>query len=152
MLREFVLGQNIAANRLQNIVRLASFCLIQRIALQKDRNGGSYSYRRIVLQKGHNGEQHIIGRHTGKSRYRKIAMAQTLAFTIQKGEFVQLLNVSGCHWITISTLECQQGVVNVYDSIPSCSVPLRNKEQIATIICTQAEEIANPGITVTVWQ
>ena len=69
------------------------------------------------------------------------SVGETLAFTIQKGEFVQVLHVSGCHWITISTMECQQGVVNVYDSIPSCSVSLRTKEQIAAIICTQAKEI-----------
>ena len=69
------------------------------------------------------------------------SLGETLAFTIQRGEFVQVLNVSGCHWITISTIGCQQGVVNVYDSIPSCSVPLRTKEQIAAIICTQAKKI-----------
>ena len=69
------------------------------------------------------------------------SLEETLAFTIQRGEFVQVLNVSVCHWITISTIGCQQGVVNVYDSIPSCSVPLRTKEQIAAIICTQAKKI-----------
>ena len=68
------------------------------------------------------------------------SLNETLTFTIQKGEFVQVLNVSGCHWITISTLECQQGVVNVYDSILSCSVTLRTKEQIAVIIFTQARK------------
>ena len=69
------------------------------------------------------------------------SLRETLAFTIQRGEFVQVLNVSGCHWITISTIGCQQSIVNVYDSIPSCSVPLRTKEQIAAIICTQAKKI-----------
>ena len=30
--------------------------------------------------------------------------------------YVQILHCRGCHWITISTIGCQEGIVNVYDS------------------------------------
>ena len=69
------------------------------------------------------------------------ALAETLSFDIQRGEFVQVLNVSGCHWITVSTIGCRPGVVKIYDSIPSCCVPARTKEQIAAIIFTQDKEL-----------
>ena len=33
-----------------------------------------------------------------------VALGETLAFLIQSGEFVQVLNVSGCHWIVVSNI------------------------------------------------
>lgn len=68
-------------------------------------------------------------------------LGETLAFSIQRGEFVQVLNVSGSHWITVSTIDCQQGVINVYDTIPSCHVPTRVKEQIAAIVFSPNKQL-----------
>ena len=31
--------------------------------------------------------------------------------------YVQILHCRGCHWITISTIGCQEGMVNIYDSL-----------------------------------
>ena len=31
--------------------------------------------------------------------------------------YVQILHCRGCHWITLSTIGCQEGMVNVYDSM-----------------------------------
>jgi len=50
-------------------------------------------------------------------------LGETLAFDIPKGEFVQILNVSGCHWITVSNIGCQPGHINIYDSSPNTHVP-----------------------------
>jgi len=61
-------------------------------------------------------------------------LGETLSFEIQHGEFVQILNVSQSHWITVSNVGCKKRVVNIYDSIPSCYVPTRTKEQIAAIL------------------
>ena len=69
------------------------------------------------------------------------AIAETLSFDVQRREFVQVLNVSGCHWVTVSTIGCQPGVVKIYDSIPSFSLPARTKEQIAAIVFSQDKEI-----------
>ncbi len=48
-------------------------------------------------------------------------LGETLTFEVQRGKFVQVLNVyGGSHWITISNLLCLSGVVAVYDSKPYC--------------------------------
>ena len=43
-------------------------------------------------------------------------MLQILSMDTQPGEFVQILNVANSHWVTISTIGCKAGTVNVYDS------------------------------------
>jgi len=53
---------------------------------------------------------------------------------VPHGEFVQILNVSQSHWITVSNVGCKKGVVNIYDSIPSCYLPACTKEQIAATL------------------
>ena len=74
-------------------------------------------------------------------------LGETLSFEIQHGEFVQILNVSQSHWITVSNVGCEKGVVNIYDSIPSCYVPTRMKEQIAAILFA-SEKTSNIRIQV----
>ena len=69
------------------------------------------------------------------------ALGQTLAFTIQHGEFVQILNVSNNHWITISNIGCQSGHINVYDSMGTNCVPPRTKEQVAAILFSNKKKI-----------
>ena len=34
-------------------------------------------------------------------------LAETLSFNIQQGVFVQVLNILGNHWLTVSTVGCQ---------------------------------------------
>ena len=46
-------------------------------------------------------------------------LAQAMAFQVHRGDFVQILNVRNCHWCTISNVGCDEGVVNVYDSMYS---------------------------------
>ena len=67
-------------------------------------------------------------------------LAETLALDVQEGEFVQVLNMSGCHLITVSNIGCQPGFVNIYDSIPSYYVPTRLKEQIAAMLFSKEKE------------
>ncbi len=45
------------------------------------------------------------------------------------------------HWITISTIGCNNGEVNVYDSLPCMDLPLRVKQQIACILYNRAPVI-----------
>ena len=50
------------------------------------------------------------------------AVHRSLSFQILRGEFVQIIFVGGCHWCTVSNVGCDDGVVNVYDSMyPSVS-------------------------------
>ena len=56
----------------------------------------------------------------------EVILADTLAFEIHGGEFVQILNVRKSHWIRVSGCFCQ---LTFYDSMPNCDIPRRTKEQ-----------------------
>ena len=66
---------------------------------------------------------------------------EVLSFDIETAEFVQILNISGVHWITISTIGCSPGDINIFDSLPTIDLPKRAKEQIAAIVCTPKRKI-----------
>ena len=50
--------------------------------------------------------------------FQSVTLGHTLAFEIQKGEFIQVIHSGGNHWVTISTVGCNVGEINVYDSLP----------------------------------
>ena len=50
---------------------------------------------------------------------------EVLSFDIETAEFVQILNISGVHWITISTIGCSPGDINIFDSLPTIDLPKR---------------------------
>ena len=41
-------------------------------------------------------------------------------------DFVQIINISGQHWVCASNVNCPCSIVNVYDSIPSYSIGLQS--------------------------
>ena len=49
-----------------------------------------------------------------------------LTYAVERGEFVQIVNIRGNHW-------CQLNHLNVYDSIPHGDISLREKQQIAAL-------------------
>ena len=52
----------------------------------------------------------------------------TSTFEVMRNEqFVQILNRAGNHWITIYTMDCNPGTVNVYDSM---NLPLTNDMEV----------------------
>ncbi len=68
-------------------------------------------------------------------------LTETLNFEVQRGEFVQVLNVHSSHWITVSNLFCPPGVINIYDSMPNCELHSSTKRQIASILMTNEKSI-----------
>ena len=42
-----------------------------------------------------------------------IVLAEKCAMEPESGEFVQILNASGNHWMTISTIRCAPGEISV---------------------------------------
>ena len=52
---------------------------------------------------------------------------------IQKGGFVQVLNIHESHWITVSTMSCQQSTIKEYDSFHGC-LPEDTKKLIADVM------------------
>ena len=61
-------------------------------------------------------------------------------FSVQGGEFLQIYNVNGNHWVLFSTIGCVPGKVKVFDSlyrhlhVETCSA-------IAGLLCSPLEEI-----------
>ena len=68
------------------------------------------------------------------------AVHNSLSFQILRGEFVQIIFVGGCHWCTVSNIGCDDGVVNVYDSMYS-SASSGTIKLIASLMFSPAEQL-----------
>ena len=68
------------------------------------------------------------------------AVHQSLSFEVLRGEFVQIIIVGGCHWCTISNVGCDDGVVNVYDSMYP-SVSSSTLKLIASLMFSPAKQL-----------
>ena len=69
-------------------------------------------------------------------------LAQTFAMEPQTGEFVQILNVDSCHWITISTIGCSPASVKIYDSL-HMKLSSQTKKLIADLLMTKETSITD---------
>ena len=78
-----------------------------------------------------------------------VACGLTMAFAVQPGEFVQILNTGHGHWVTVSTIGVAHPTVCVYDSLYS-SAGTRLEAQIASLIQTEEPEISLEFVDVTV--
>ena len=54
---------------------------------------------------------------------------------------MQIINVGGCHWCTISDVGCSDGVVNVYDDSMYSSVSNSTLKLIANLMLSRAEKL-----------
>ncbi len=54
--------------------------------------------------------------------------------------FVQILNIKKTHWITVSSLDCDCDVVNLYDSLYN-GINLDTICQIASMIATESSNM-----------
>ena len=89
-------------------------------------------------------------------------MEKTLSFEIQRGKFVQVcleyssfallitvctpilaqvLHSGGNHWVTISSINCKPGHINIDNSLPSGTTCMGTKRQIAAIVHTARSEV-----------
>ena len=65
-------------------------------------------------------------------------LQRTHTFNIQRGQFVQCLNVADSHWITVSSIGCPPSVVRVYDSM-AMPLTLSVKNVIAEIMHSEKD-------------
>ena len=61
-------------------------------------------------------------------------------FDVHCGEFVQIINVRNNHWCVVSTVGCEKGLVNVYDSLYS-SVSDSTTHLIASVVSSSASNL-----------
>ena len=72
--------------------------------------------------------------HPGVGSIQSPILTSQLAMEPQGGrEFVQIVNIGNNHWITLSTVGCQPGHINVYDSLHIC-LSSNVKELIADLL------------------
>ena len=70
-----------------------------------------------------------------------VTLGRTLAYDIQRREFIQILHNGSCHWLTITTIGAEKEHVFVYDSLYP-SVGSNTKLQIAALLNTSAPHIS----------
>ena len=70
------------------------------------------------------------------------ALQKVFAFQVHSGEFVQIINVGNKHWCVVSTVGCDNGVVEVYDSLCT-SIPVKTICLIASLICSTASKLVS---------
>ena len=70
-----------------------------------------------------------------------VALGHTLAFDVIQGEFIQVLHNGQGHWVTISTIGCQQAEVDVFDSLFADERELNKQlqSQIAALLHTDQD-------------
>ena len=88
-----------------------------------------------------NAAQNMLQRqHPHIGGFQDTCLAEKFAMSPPDCEFVQILNLSNNHWITISTIGCETGSVNVFDSL-NMFLSLAVKRLIADILMSSNKEI-----------
>ena len=67
-------------------------------------------------------------------------LATQLSMEPQRGEFVQIVNIGRNHWVTLSTVGCKPGHINVYDSL-HMDLSSAVKELIADLMQWKGKDI-----------
>ena len=67
-------------------------------------------------------------------------LQKVFAFQVHSGEFVQIIHVRHSHWCVVSTVDCDSGVVNVYDSLYK-SVSAITIRLIASMVSSTASKL-----------
>ena len=67
-------------------------------------------------------------------------LQQAWGFNVHRGDFVQILHVHNSHWSVVSSIGCEDGVVNYYDSMHP-SVSSETMQLIATLAFSPASEL-----------
>ena len=72
------------------------------------------------------------------SGLQSVILAENYALIPQPDEFLQILNVSGNHWILLSTIGCPPATINVYDSLHG-NLPPHAQRVVADLLqCKEA--------------
>ena len=74
------------------------------------------------------------------SGFQSVVLGETMSYDIETEEFIQILHTRHGHWVTASTIGCQEGEIYIFGSIPPApTAHLVN--QIAALLATQRSSI-----------
>ena len=63
-----------------------------------------------------------------------LLLAEKLSYRSSSISFIQIVNLGRTHWVCVSSFNCVPGVVDVYNSIPACSLGSASlRQQVAAI-------------------
>ena len=83
----------------------------------------------------------LKNQHPSIGGFQSTLLANLLAMDPQKNkEFIQILNVSNNHWITVSTIGCPPSTIDVYDSM-HLKLPTNSKKVVADIMQSPSDKI-----------
>lgn len=103
-------------------------------------DGLSKEKKRAVRKKADAAQCLIKATYPNVNGLQDVSLGHTLAFDVLRGEFIQILHTGESHWVTVSTIGCTNGEVDVFDSMPP-HVTGALERQIAAIICTEKNAI-----------
>ena len=78
-----------------------------------------------------------------------VSCGLTMTYSVQPGDFIQILNTGNGHWVAASTIGTTHPNVHVYDSFFS-SAGTRLKAQIAALLATEQPQLILKFVDVTV--
>ena len=79
------------------------------------------------------GYQQLLKKQKPVSGLQDTILGQSLQFSVESKEFVQVLHVFGSHWVAISTVGCEKGEVNWFDSL-HCKPSSAAEKMIADLV------------------
>ena len=95
--------------------------------------------------------QHLLKEHHPLvSGLQPVVLAEKFAMQPQSGEFVQILNAGRSHWMTVSTIGCELGEINVHDSL-HLKLSSTNKKVVSDLMMYKGNAITVNYIDVQ-WQ
>ncbi len=69
-----------------------------------------------------------------------LLLQEKLLWSGDSSNFVQIININRTHWVCVSNVGCEQGAVNIYDSLP-CVKSATLAVQVAAIIRSSTTKI-----------
>ncbi|XP_030845226.1 uncharacterized protein LOC115925466 isoform X1 [Strongylocentrotus purpuratus] len=74
--------------------------------------------------------------------FEEVTLGQHLLFSAAQGEFGQLMHDGKDHWVFVTSISCDPGMVKYYDSMGAGTIPDIIRKQIACIVCSQDTQIS----------
>lgn len=102
-----------------------------------------------VIENGERLTDHIIGaahsilrkQFHGVGGMEKLTLGLVDNFSIQRGEFAQILYTGSSHWVLASTNGCSNPAeVNLYNSLFRSRIPMSVKKQIASLVYEEGKK------------
>ena len=84
--------------------------------------------------------QMLLKRQSHVSGFQNPCLGMTLSFHSHHEEFIQILHNGQDHWITVSNISCQEGEIEVFDSIYN-TIGSHSRKQIASLLDCEGKKI-----------